>query len=182
MGTGCEYTCSSCGYVLEITEGIGMLHSPEHVFHGYDGKPFLLSLIKSERIRKKVSGLLAAGAQPAALEYPEKEYSENLDDPGVSKYAQPHDYGYEVYACPKCNRVSNLYYFKLTTPDGDYEPDYKCSKCKTMLQHAELKDHCTDDGRFIEIRFEDGHKAGWKCPKCSCDKIEKGGTIMILWD
>jgi len=174
MGDRYEIRCSSCGYGLEVTEGVGWLYSPKTVFYGHcndppqnwsvafpDGycefdKPLLFSLVKNKSIRNKAFDLLANGAKP--------------------KY-----YGHELYMCPECMRFSNRFYFRLRSPDGNYEPDYKCGRCKTELKRVMIE---SDDVRTKVVYTKYKREVNWKCPKCGGKEIESnhGGISMTLWD
>lgn len=104
MGHEYELKCAACDYGVRVTEGIGMMYSPHAVFYGREGdEPLLLTLVHSQRIRDVAFGLLSTGATPG---------------PG---------YGHHLYTCPKCHRLANDFYFKLTSPTRRYEPDYRCS-------------------------------------------------------
>jgi predicted RNA-binding Zn-ribbon protein involved in translation (DUF1610 family) len=153
-------------------EGIGMMYAPNAVFYGrcddptqnwsiafQDGyceedKPLLLSLVKSKKIKDKAFDLLSSGAIP--------------DD----------DYGHELYVCPKCMRLANRFYFKLLSSAGDYEPDYHCAKCKTVLRRVEVKDTSDEE---LQLIYKNHRKIDWKCPDCGNDRIIHDG-YMALWD
>lgn len=172
MGQRYGIKCAACDYGLQVTEGVGMMYSPHAVFYGRcddpnqnwsvafpDGyceedKPLLFSLVKSKRIKEVALRLLSIGAKP---------------DSG---------YGHDLYACPKCNRLANKFYFKLTLPTEQYEPDYHCPKCKTQLRRVTLKHG--EDGQS-ELVYKNNHTAGWKCPECGCEKLVFSGEF-IMWD
>jgi rubrerythrin len=113
-----------------------------------------LSLVRGKRIKDAAFVLLSKGAVP--------------DD----------EYGHELYICPKCNRLANRFYFKLTFGMESYEPDYHCSKCKTQLRRAMLK-HKNND--LIEIIYKNNRNAEWKCPECGCGKLIYTGDLLF-WD
>ena len=172
MGQQYGIKCAECEYGISVTEGVGMMYSPNAVFYGrcddpsqnwsiafpdgyceYD-KPLLLSLVKSKSIKEIAFAALSSGATP--------------DD----------DYGYALYNCPKCNRLANRFHFKLLSPTEHYEPDYRCSKCKTVLRRVALKHD--EDGQS-EVVYLNNRKADWKCPKCGCGKLVFSGDF-IMWD
>ena len=173
MGKGYGLKCSTCDYSISVTEGIGMMYSPHAVFYGRcddptqnwsaafpDGycekdKPLLLSLVKSKRIKDKAFELLASGATPADYEY-----------------------GHELYICPKCLRLSNRFHFKLVSPTEQFEPDYKCSMCKSSLRRVEVKFDKNGNGTIF---YRTRRKADWKCPDCGGDRLEHSGDC-IMWD
>jgi len=170
MGTGSCIRCSSCGYGIHVREGVGMMYSPSAVFYGRcddptqnwsgafpaglceDGKPLLLGLVKSERIKKAAFNLLSEGARPG-------------------------EYGHELYVCPKCMRFENLFYFELVCSSGNYEPDYKCTKCRTIMKPVAIRDSAVQ----TEIMYRDQRKVEWKCPKCGGEEIS-WMTDCICWD
>jgi len=174
MGQQHYVKCSSCDYGLSVTEGVGMAYSPNAVFHGRcdnpnpnqrwsvafpdglcePGKPLLLSLVRSKKIKNEAFRLLADGALP------------------------DYGYGHELYVCPKCMRLANRFYFKLSSPTDNYEPEYKCTKCKTSLKRVEMKSR--KNGQ-IDIVYKNRCKVGWKCPGCGNDKVVLGDGI-IMWD
>jgi len=139
MGQGYDLKCSVCEYRVYVTEGVGMMYSPNAVFYGRcddpnhnwsiglpdgyceDGKPLLINLIKSKKTKDKAFELLANGAVP--------------DDD---------DYGHELFLCPKCLRLSNRFYFKLLSEKGDFEPDYSCSHCGAKISYRHLSGRGSD--------------------------------------
>ena len=172
MGKGYGMKCSSCDYGISVTEGVGMMYSPNAVFYGRcddptqnwsiafpDGyceknKPMLLSLVKCDKIKEKAFELLANGATP---------------DFG---------YGHELYACPKCMRLDINFYFKLVSPTEQFEPAYQCSNCDTTLRRVQTK-ICLDGSRGMV--FKNNRKINWKCPECSGNKLMDDGNV-IMWD
>ena len=173
MGQSFDLKCSTCDYSVFVTEGVGMMYSPNAVFYGRcdnltenwsvafpDGycendKPMLLSLVKSKRIKDKAFELLANGATPD-------------------------EYGHELYSCPKCAQLTNRFYFKLTSPTEQFEPDYRCSKCKSSLCRVEMR--FDNDGNG-EIVYKNHRKVNWKCPECGGDRlVHSDDMIMLYWD
>jgi len=172
MGKGYGIKCAACDYGLSVTEGVGMMYSPNAVFRGRcndpsqnwsiaspDGycehdKPLLLSLVKNMKIKENALTLLAGGACP------------------------DNDYGHELYTCPKCMRLSNWFYFKLISTTGDFEPDYKCSECDTSLTRVEAKRG--NDGR-ITLTCRNHQNVNWKCPDCGGGQLVSTGDF-IQWD
>ena len=170
MGQGYDLKCSTCEYRVSVAEGIGMMYSPNAVFYGRcddrsqkwsialpdgyceDGKPLLLDLVKSKKIKDKAFELLANGAVPD-------------------------EYGHELYLCPKCLRLSNRFYFKLLSEKEDFEPDYQCSHCKTLLRRVKINTRKDGTANIVD---KNGRKHDWKCLICGGDKL----TVkdMVLWD
>ena len=188
MGQQYRIKCASCNYSISISKGVGMMYSPNAVFYGRcddktqnwsvafpDGycehdKPLLLSLVKDKRIKKDAFSLLSSGATP------------------------DYGYGHDLYFCPECKRIENMFYFKLVSTTETYEPDYKCPSCDTALQQIEIKQNDDDEGKLLDefdlmqsednvIEFVDKNKQtiDWKCPKCGNDKLMFSGE-MIMWD
>lgn len=156
MGKQYKIQCFKCGYSIRLTLGIGMMYSPRSVFceNHIDKKPLLLAMVRSKRIKMEALALLDQGATPAP------------------------DYGHEAYICPKCHRLSNRFYFRLLGKDGEYEPDYRCFKCRTLLKRADMK---AESGRFYIVFKEDDQDADWACPNCG-NKEMVVGWEMGLWD
>jgi predicted RNA-binding Zn-ribbon protein involved in translation (DUF1610 family) len=154
MGKQYGLKCVSCDYQVSVTEGRGKLYHADNVFYGRpDREPLLLSLVKDTRIQNAAMVLLASGATPAD------------------------GYGHALYSCPKCNRLTDGFYFKLTAPTGDYEPDYTCPTCGTTLLRAELN---REDGGYIMLTYKD-HHADWNCPGCGGNKLQICGPLA-RWD
>jgi len=172
MGEAYSIKCSSCDYGLWVTEGIGMMYSPNAVFYGRcddpsqnwsiafpDGyckndKPLLLSLVKSKTIKEKAFELLTNGAHP------------------------DNDYGHELFVCPKCMRLSNRFHFKLISPSENFEPDYKCSKCRVSLNRVIAKQ---GKNGCYKLTQRNKQRVDWKCPDCGGDQLISG-VDYILWD
>jgi predicted RNA-binding Zn-ribbon protein involved in translation (DUF1610 family) len=172
MGQGYGLKCSACDYNISVTEGVGMMYSPNAVFFGRcddpsqnwsiafpDGycerdKPLLLSLVKNKKIINKAMELLANGAMP--------------DD----------GYEHELYCCPKCMRLANKFYFRLVSLTEKYEPDYQCSKCKIPLRRVVVN---FDKDWNVEIMYKNNRKVKWKCPECGNEKLVHSGEL-IMWD
>jgi Zn finger protein HypA/HybF involved in hydrogenase expression len=171
MGTFYDIECNDCEYFLPVTEGIGMAHKQDTVFYGpddstgnwsagspdsyyEDDKPMLLSLVESKEIQDAAFAAISRGAIP--------DYS----------------YGHELYFCSKCNNLENLFYFKLLSSTEQYEPDYRCSKCKTALRRVVFKH---DKDLQIETKYRNNRKVELKCPDCGSKKLTISGGY-ILWD
>jgi len=172
MGRQYEIKCDGCGYSISVTEGVGMMYAPHAVFYGCcnnptqnwsialpdgyceEGEPLLLSFVKSKKIKEKAFSLLSNGAHP--------------DD----------EYGHELYACPKCMRLANRFYFKISSPVEEYEPDYKCSKCKTSLQRAEVK---IGKDKRVKLINRGSKRIDWKCPDCGGNQLIPSDHY-IMWD
>ena len=172
MGKGYGIECTACDYSISVTEGVGMRYSPNAVFYGScndpsqkwsiafpdglckPGKPLLDDLVENESIKSRAFALIEAGATPTK------------------------GYGHELYVCPKCNRLHNNFYFHLKSAAEEYEPDYKCSHCNSLLERAEL---ITENGLKMVI-FKNNENAHWKCPQCGNDKLEFMNGSLLRWD
>jgi len=157
MGTGYGIKCADCNYSIRYLEGVGMFYDDVSVFYNnsQNDKPWIHSLIKNKRIKDKAVNLLSNGALP------------------------DNEYGHELYACPKCNRLTNRFYFKLVSSKEEYEPDYRCYKCKTKLLKVELQTNKKRD--FAKIVFKNNSDKKWNCPKCGCEKLVYDNCVTN-WD
>jgi ssDNA-binding Zn-finger/Zn-ribbon topoisomerase 1 len=171
MGKKYGIKCAGCDYSFRANEGVGMMYSMEGVFYGwynptkkwnialFDGmhkmeKPLILSLIKDKRIEDSVFKLLTDGAAPS------KEYA------------------HEVYSCPECNRLANRFYFKLILSDRNYEPDYCCPHCDTLLQRVTIKSYMNGECKIV---YKNDSSKKWECPECGCKKLVYEDYAAI-WD
>ena len=172
MGKAYELKCSQCEYGISVLEGFGFAYSPDAVFFGHcddptqnwsvacpDGycekdKPYLLELVDDEVIRDKAFELLANGATPD-------------------------NYGHELYACPKCMRLANRFYFELMSPNEQFVPDYKCLACKTSLLRVKVLRERNGRGKIV---YRNNHQANWKCPECGCAKLVFVRGSIRNWD
>ena len=172
MGSGYGIKCTDCDYEISISEGVGMQHSPNAVFYGRcddpsqnwsiafpdgyceEGRPLLFEIIKDEAIKSKASEFLKNGAKP-------DEY-----------------YGYELYSCPECSLLDNLFYFKLKSKSETYEPEYHCKKCNSISLRAKIKFNKAGE---CKIAYFNKRKLDLICPECGCNKLVDNGEF-ILWD
>jgi predicted nucleic-acid-binding Zn-ribbon protein len=174
MGVMYVIKCAKCGYKLYVTEGVGMMaSSPNAVFYGkpsgnkqrwsvafpdglYEyGKPLLLDLVESKSIKDRAFALIKSGAEPET-------------------------YGHELYICPKCKRLANLFYFKLKSPTQEYEPDYHCLHCQSSLLMVSLRER--KDGK-IKLIYKDNQNGEWRCPECGAENFEfTEGGFAGDWD
>ena len=173
MGEGFNIKCTTCDYDFEILSGVGFAHSPNAVFYGRcdsnperrwsicfpdgickPGTPLLLEIIESESIRERALKLIADGAKPCD------------------------DYEYDLYLCPNCMNLENLFYFKLLSLKEHYEPDYRCEKCQITLQRVKVVSY---NERTLQLVYRNNHKADWRCPKCGSNHLVHGGRF-INWD
>ena len=154
MGTMYKISCTGCDYKLSFYEGIGMMYSPNRVFYAEDGEaPLLASLVKGKRIKEKAFLLLTEGAEPE-------------------------EYGHELYGCKKCHRLADRFHFRLSFPAGQYEPDYRCSRCKKEL--VPVRGNEPDDQGFLPYLEDVFRESGWSCPKCNDAKLTC--EMFGLWD
>jgi len=120
-----------------------------------EGKPLLSSLVNCKRIKNKAFKMLADGAVPLENEY-----------------------GHELYVCTKCMRLSNRFHFNLESSSEKYEPDYRCTACKTLLSRVDVCFDSNDNARFI---YKNQQVILWKCPKCGGDSLVHDGSY-VMWD
>jgi len=163
--------CTSCNYSISVKEGVGMMYSPHAVFYGCcndesqnwsiafpdglcePGRPLLEELVRSKDTKERAFSLLEAGAIPTD------------------------DYGHELYVCRKCHHLFNRFYFRVQAEDEEYEPDYRCSHCKTLLKRADLK----PDHETLRVVYRNNKDANWHCPQCGNERLQYDG-FMLLWD
>jgi predicted RNA-binding Zn-ribbon protein involved in translation (DUF1610 family) len=172
VGQQYKIKCASCEYGVTIVEGVGKMHSPQMIFNSsyndsmqnlismltnrYREKdyPLLLSLVKNKRITDKVFKMLKKGA------------------------VIHNDYGYKLFACPKCMRLTNKFYFKILSASEDFEPDYDCHYCKSYIYRVEI---IHNNNKRIKIVYKDQIKMIWKCPDCGNDELIFNGGV-VMWD
>jgi hypothetical protein len=153
MGIGYGLQCNKCNYHKDILLGIGMLYMPEGLFAKQNGGNSLFEdLVKSPKIRNHTYYLM-------------NEKQGHFAD----------NYGRELYYCERCNSIHNNFYYKIIHQDGEYEPEYKCSKCKHSLQILKI-----DDSADTPILDQKGNPITLHCPKCTEGIL--GITHTILWD
>ena len=68
------------------------------------------------------------------------------------------------------------FYFRISTPEIDFEPDYKCSKCRrTLIRVNEIK----SEGKIV-LTDKTGKTIEWTCPHCGSGKLTS--DMIIMWD
>jgi DNA-directed RNA polymerase subunit M/transcription elongation factor TFIIS len=156
---------------MPVKLGVGFAYSPDAVFYGRSddmsknwafgfpdgmcepGKPLLLELMPNCDSRKRAIALLQDGAQP------------------------DEHYGHQLYVCPHCNRLENLFYFRLQTSGGYFEPEYECQECHTILIPVILN----QNNGSLNLMDNENKKFHWKCPSCGNEKLVYSHEIL-MWD
>jgi len=95
----------------------------------------------------------------------------------LGEYRCP-SYGHELYVCPECMRLENNFNFKLALQTVEYEPDYECLNCRTLLRRVKSVCH---DGHYTLI-YKNNSKVDWKCPDCGKNKLISGEVLCGCWD
>lgn len=130
MGLGYRYICKNCQKETEIFEGIGMLDFEQE-----------LTNINSEY------NLL-------------KRYTNGINKDELKKHLIDKDfilnegYGRKIFQCPKCNDISNEFYFELESilKDGkNFISEYKCKKCKEKLNIIDSIEKCPYCGGKFDL-------------------------------
>ena len=130
MGSGIKYKCSQCKKEFEILEGIGFMDSSQAIMD-YKNKFNLLSRYKYGINKERLEEILK-----------NKDYV--LDE---------NDYGYKTYQCPKCNDITNQFYFKLIPikeKDKKFISQFECDKCRTKLKKIKNLNKCPICGGIFE--------------------------------
>lgn len=154
MGRSYAISCKNCDYKNRFITGIGMMYAPHNLTDFETDNPLLPSLIRSKKTIETIKSLLTDKGAVIA-----------------------DNYGHEIYSCPKCGEFHGRFFIHLDYDGGSYEAEYKCSKCKTLL---ELIKHDSSDNagwRDKEVSLEK-----YPCPKCGTYSLSEDGEAIILWD
>jgi hypothetical protein len=123
-------------------------------------KPLLHEIVKDKKIKEVSFALWANGA-------------ELIDG-----------YGNAGYICPKCMRIHEKFFYTLRSPEGEYQPSYRCSSCSIKLLRITEKEsmlwHDNEEGKS-EIECEGGVVLKWKCRKCGGETLALLGGVGF-WD
>lgn len=153
MGLIYEIRCKSCEYEKEVWIGVGMSYSPQNIMD-FDSKYSILPrVIHSKKTVDHMRKLIEE------------------DDADILGR-----YGHDLYRCPKCGEFHVKFYIALDYPDGGFEPDYRCGKCKISLERV------ADDflGEYDCEEDQENLLEGLPCPHCG-----KKSLYMIcggFWD
>lgn len=127
--------------------GIGMRYSP-YALIDFDSKFALLPhLIPSKKTQQLVRNLI------------------------VNKNGSFADgYKHSVYRCSKCGEFYGRFFFHIDYDDGNFEPTYKCTKCKKTLDLFELPEYGQADLSL------------YPCPQCGKNSLAEDDSFMLFWD
>ena len=94
------------------------------------------------------------------------------------KYAVIADgYGHDTYRCPKCGEFYGRFFIHLGYPNGSFGVDYKCPKCKSVLERINC-DFTQDYDMDVKNELLDT----FPCPKCGKRNLYINTVTRILWD
>jgi ssDNA-binding Zn-finger/Zn-ribbon topoisomerase 1 len=151
---GCTYGSRECDYTKDFRIGIGMMYSPQNLIDFESDFALLLNLIRSKKAISHIKELLN------------------------SKNALIADnYGHEIYRCPKCGEFYERFFIHLDYDGGSFEVEYKCTRCKHVLNPIdyEIKDGNGREEKEINLKK-------YPCPKCGNYKLYEGGSLEMMWD
>lgn len=154
MGGSYAISCKNCDYSNSFITGIGMMYAPHNLTDFEADNPLLPSLIRSKKTVDFIKELL-------------RDRNAVIAD----------NYCHEIYHCSKCGEFYGRFFIYLDYDGGSFEVEYKCTKCKTVLEPIKY-DISDDDGcETKRIRIEK-----YPCPKCGKHCLYEGGEAYILWD
>lgn len=121
--------CPICEHEETFKYGYDYTDSKYNLFD-LTNKNSLLSKITDKKIKERVKSFIKHGA--------------DIKD----------DYGFKIYICDKCNKISSEYDFTLIGYNEIYSEEHKCNTC-----HNELK----------ELNFNKMFE--YNCPKCKKNSL-----------
>ena len=148
MGNIFAIKCTNCGYKREFYIGIGMMYSPDRVISDDLETGLLQQLIKSKKTQAFVKNLLHEKA-------------------GMMR----DDYGHVLYRCNRCGEFYDRFFYHIDYIEGSFEPEFKCPKCKKLLNEFESKE---DEVKIALPKYP--------CPKCGKKSLQKDIESMGCWD
>lgn len=127
--------CRRCGHREELIPGVASVVSPENLFGDYDA---LLRAVRDKTIARR-----------AHLFWKDR----------CNSRARLVEFRDCIYHCPRCHRLSCRTYFRLSSLNLEYEPDYLCPDCRSLLDP------------ILPERMEDGvgtlgTDRPWRCTRC----------------
>lgn len=139
MGTIYSGICKKCGKLYNYNLGIGFFYSPRNLLD-IECQENLTTIYKEKKRKEELISLL-------------KNKECILED----------GYGYKLCRCPKCDKVSKKFVFKLIKNNGEeFKSIYKCHDCRWYelvpieednLFNENIK--CSTCGEAIEL-YESG--------------------------
>ncbi len=153
MGSSYSISCKSCDYTDSFIIGIGMMYAPHNLTDFESENPLLPSLIRSKKTVDFIKELL-------------KDKNAIIAD----------DYGHEIYHCTKCGEFYGRFFIHLDYDSGSFEVEYKCPKCKVILEPIDY-DTPDDDCDIKRVNL-----AKYPCPKCGKHALYEGVEDYVLWD
>lgn len=154
MGSSFGICCKECDYSKNIQIGIGIRYSPHNLMDFDSDFAILSSLIRS---RKTV------------------EHIRKLDEEENAVIAD--GYGHDTYRCPKCGEFYGRFFIRLDYHGGCFEVDYKCTKCRTVLQRV----NC-DFTESFHSEEKTTNLESFPCPKCGKRSLYVNTVNQIMWD
>jgi len=133
MGSGYFVTCDSCDFVNLFHLGVGM---------AYSSLENVIGLVHYTRHKKIKNILKIHTLTPDSWENPNPFYT------------------HRMYRCAKCSKLRTCFYVKICY-DNDlvYETDFKCYRCKSILEEvdpADITNHpCPECGKTTMSSHED---------------------------
>ncbi len=165
------HKCKDCDYSLKLEYGNPVSFTDANVFYGEDqlatGSP------------EPVYGPGAWEAKPLVLDFLQGEKMTWVVERHLARGAQPIDYYFQPYICPKCKAIESKFYFELDLDGEIYEPDYKCKACGRLLDKISVEEGPNPD--LVSLVGSKGKTYKWTCPSCHGHRLEQA-ECTIFWD
>ena len=154
MGSSYKISCKKCNYTKCFKIGIGMMYSPQNLGDFESKFAILPHLIRSRTVIAYIKKLM-------------RDRGAEIAD----------GYGHKIYRCKKCGEFYERFFIHLDYDGESFEVDYKCTKCKSVLEiiDYDIKGRC--GGQENEMDF-----AKYRCPKCGEHSLYKERAMMTMWD
>lgn len=150
MGTSYEISCKECDYSKRFIIGIGMMYDLNNLMNVDADYPFLKLLIRS---KKRISFIKELINKKNAI--------------------IANNYEHKIYRCPTCGEFYERFFIHIDYDEGSYEVDYRCTKCKTLLEF--LNNDVQEELKGINLNK-------YPCPKCGKYSLYESEGLNILWD
>ena len=154
MGSSYSISCKVCDYSKNFKVGIGMMYSPSNLLDFDNEFALIPNLIRSKKSVSYIKKLV-------------EEKNVVIAD----------NYRHAIYHCPKCSEFYERFFIHLDYENGSFEVEYKCTKCKTVLETIGNDINLTDYWGKKDISLEK-----YKCPRCGNFSLFEGLGLMIMWD